>query len=174
PIDTVPGAGEPTLPTTIALQCNVSAAGAVGKLAILGRSHPGNGRLTISLSAKEALLSRDPHSNATDTPWITTRRYDMSLAWLRDVQRCNAFDLGRIHQRLKSLADLVVAAEDRPNINPAVVRELAHATREYVDVLDRLTGGSHGLDGSVAQLIRQAQSQRGPLKSFVLADAAVG
>jgi hypothetical protein len=78
----------------------------------------------------------------------------MAGAWARDVARCNLADLGLITEMVKSLAHRLVEDENKPNPSPALVRALANATERYVDALDRVTGGSRGLDESVADLLK--------------------
>jgi hypothetical protein len=162
-IDTVPGRDEKAVNVDLTLRCVVDVAGGVGTLTILNASSPGNGPLTVSFSATESLISGDTPTNFTDTPWLVTRRYSMNGAWDRDVDRCNVQDLGLMHETVKSLAGLVVADENRPNIKPGAIRALAAATARYVEILDEVTNGSRGLDRSVSGILRRDGAIRAAL-----------
>jgi hypothetical protein len=173
-VDTVPGRGEKALSVNLTLNCVLSVVGSIGTLTIFNASSPGNGPLTVSLSATEALVATDTPTSFTDTPWIVTRRYNMAGAWYRDVSACNIKDLGLVHQTVKSLAALVVADEGRPNINPATTRALAVAATRYVQALDDLTNGSRGLDRDAAEILRQSSSVHAAFEPQFLPGVAGG
>ena len=105
---------------------------------------------------------------------ILTRRYLMGGAWGRDVASCNIKDFGLATQTVKSLAHRLVEDENRPNPNPALVRALAAATRDYVDTLDELTGGSRGLDRTVVEIFKELEAVGAPLDPLTLNDSSTG
>ena len=172
--DTVPGLGEPAVTVNLSVKYLVTSAGLTSTLTIFNLTFPGNGALTISLSAVEALVGGDVPTNVTDGSTMLTRRYIMSGAWERDVAACNIKNLVLISETVKSLARRLVEDEDRPNPNPALVRALANAAQHYVERLDAITGGSRGLDLAVVTVFRQLEAVRAPLRPLEHHDYRTG
>ncbi len=172
--DTVPGIGEPAVMVNLPVKYLISSSGFTSTLNIFNQAFPGNGTLTISLSAVESLVGGDIPTSVTDKATMLTRRYAMSGAWSRDVAACNIKELGVVTQTVKLLAHQLVEDENRPNPNPAVVRALAHATQHYVEALDGITGGSRGLDLAVANIFRELEVVRAPLEPLTFHDSKTG
>jgi hypothetical protein len=171
--DTVPGMGEPAVVVHLPVKYSINSSGFTSALSIFNQAFPGNGALTISLSAVESLIDGDVPTNFTEEASILTRRYAMLGAWFRDVAACNIKDLSVINQTVKSLAHRMVE-DDRPNPNPAVVRALANVTRKYVEALDAVTGRSRGLDLAVANIFKQLEDVRAPLESLTYHNSKTG
>jgi hypothetical protein len=148
--DTVPGPGEPPVAVSLPVKYVVSSSGFETVLVIFNQTFPGNGDLTISLSAAESLVGFDPPTRHSEAVQMLTRRYSMSAAWAIDVARCNIKSLTSDTLTVKSLARRLVEDENRPNPNPGLIRALATAARQYVETLDEVTGGSRGLDLAAA------------------------
>jgi hypothetical protein len=166
--DTRPGLGEPSVAADLSIQFRVFSSGFKSTLYIRNANFPGNGALDISLSAVESLVAGDVATNFSDKPTLLTRRYSMGGAWARDVASCNIKDFGEASATLKTLVHRLVADENAPNPNPAVVRALATAARRYVSTLDAMTGGSRGLDSAVVNVFKELESVRAPLDPFTL------
>jgi hypothetical protein len=135
---------------------------------------PGNGALTISLSAAESLVAGDVPTNFTDNVTILTRRYNMAGSWSRDVAACNIKDFGVVTQTMKSLARRLVEDEKRPNPHPGLVRALADAARSYVHALDGITGGSRGLELAVVESFTDLAAVRAPREPLTFHDSKTG
>jgi hypothetical protein len=172
--DTVPGRGEPPVVVNLKLKCLVVSIGLVSTLIVFNLTFPGNGVLTISLSAAEALLAGDVPTPFSDEATILTRRYAMAGAWGRDVAACNIKDLGLIVETVKTLAHRLVEDENRPNPNPTLVRALSVAAKAYVDALDVMTGGSRGLERDVVGIFEQSDVVRAPLEPYTFRDSRTG
>ncbi len=172
--DTVPGTREKPLRVDVDVKYLIKSSGLTSTLSIWNQTFPGNGDLTISLSAAESFVAGDVATNFTDSQMILTRRYLMGGAWGRDVATCNIKDFGLVTQTVKSLARRLVEDENRPNPNPAVIRALAAATRSYVGTLDRLTGGSRGLDRTVIETFKELEAVGAPLEPLTLNDSKTG
>jgi len=172
--DTVPGLGEPAVVVSLAVKYLIVSSGLSSTLTIFNQDFPGNGALTVSLSAAESLVTGDGPANDSDSYTILTRRYSMNGAWARDVTACNIKDLGVITATVKSLAHRMVEDENRPNPNPATVRALAHATQRYVEALNEVTNGSRGLDLAVATIFTGLEAVHAPLQALTYSDSRTG
>ena len=172
--DTLPGTGEPAVPVNLPIKYLIQSSGFGTTLFLWNGSSPGNGALTISLSAVESLVTADAATNYTDQTTLLTRRYSMGGSWSRDVGSCNIEDLGLITQTVKSLAHRLVEDENRPNPNPTLVRALADATQTYVHALNRITGGSRGLERAVVDSLTDLEAVRAPREAPTFHDAQTG
>jgi len=172
--DTIPGIGEAPFATTLNIQYLIAVSGYTSTLTIRNFDFPGNGALNVSLAVSESLVNGDVPTTFTDSSTILTRRYSMDGRWSRAVASCNIKDFGMATETLKGLAHRMVADENRPNPNPALVRALAAAANQVVSALDALTHGSRGLDSAVMNSFKELAAVHAPLEAVIFTENPSG
>ena len=172
--DTIPGIGEAPFATTLNIQYLIAVSGYTSTLKIRNFDFPGNGALNVSLAVSESLVNGDVPTTFTDSSTILTRRYSMDGRWSRAVASCNIKDFGMATETLKGLAHRMVADENRPNPNPALVRALAAAANQVVSALDALTHGSRGLDSAVMNSFMELAAVHAPLEAVIFTENPSG
>jgi hypothetical protein len=136
------------------------------QLLIRNTSSPGNGLLTISVTAQEKLAPGQPPGTASVTMPISTLNYTLSSSYWAAMWPCISKPVYEASAWLTAIASLVPLL-NAPDPSPEQITAVAAAAGAYLAALAKITGGAIGLQNKAASVISASQLPTGlPVPSF--------
>jgi hypothetical protein len=152
--------------TILPVTYSITDAGQGSQLTLVNQEFPGNGDLTVVVSATERLVGNDPPTSRSSDSVMITRTYDMSRIWLADVWGCNSHPVLEMTSAVAAIANEVIVLLNSPDPPPEQMIAIGAAAERYGGALRSVSRGSPGLRKVAVEVAALARASTGTVTTL--------